>query len=170
MKRGSVSLSAVKHQVGFTLIEIMVVVVIIGLMVALLTINLSKDLDRLAGLEAERFQLIVDEVRDEAIISGDSFLLYIEPKNRSYYFDAARQGRINTNDGGLLDRRVLQEGLNVDWDVLEYVDDESTTDKVLISPLGEITPFNARFIGEEREYRVFINDDNQLEQEVGDAK
>jgi len=153
---------------GFTLIEVLVVVLIMGLMVALLTINLSRDLDRLARLEAERFLAIVNEVRDEAIIAGESFILTVGDKS-SYGFESARQGRLNSNDDGLLRRRVLQEGLEVDWEVFEDVGDENE-DRGLITSLGEITPFDARFIGEETEFHVFVNDENQLEQKIENAK
>jgi len=153
---------------GFTLIEILVVVVIIALMVALLTINLSRDLDRLARLEAERFLAIVNEVRDEAIITGETFILVVDSQS-SYRFEAARQGRSSSNDDGLLKPRVLQEGLEGDWEVFEDLDDEGE-DRVLITSLGEITPFNARFIGEEVEFHVFLNDESQLEQSIEKAK
>lgn len=160
----------VNKSAGFTLIEIMVVVVIIGLMAALLLVNLSRDLDRLARFEAERFLVVVNEIRDEAIISGESFFLLIDDGQSSYYFEAVREGRVNTNDDGLLDPRQLQQGLELDWEVFEDVDDETTQDRVLISPLGEITPFDAHFIGEESQYHVFVNDENQLEQRVEKAK
>ena len=155
---------------GFTLIEILVVIVIIGLMLALLTINLSRDLDRLARLEAERFLVIVNEVRDEAIIAGESYFLYVSDDNQaSYHFEPVREQRSNSNDDGLLKRRVLQKGLGLDWDVFEDIESESE-DRVLISPLGEITPFDARFIGEDSEFHVFVNDENQLEQSTDDVK
>ena len=53
---------------GFTLIEIIVVVAIIGIIVAFVVIKISRDTDRLASLEAKRFQALIYEVRDEAII------------------------------------------------------------------------------------------------------
>ena len=160
----------VSHNYGFTLIEILVVIAIIGLMLALLTINLSRDLDRLARLEAERFLVIVNEVRDEAIITGESYLLYInEDSQPSYRFEVARQQRSSSNDDDLLRQRVLQKGLALDWEIFEDIEAEGD-DKVLISPLGEITPFDAWFVGEDTEFHVFVNDENQLEQSNDDAK
>lgn len=156
----------VRHAAGFTLIEIMVVVVIIGLMVALLTVNLSRDLDRLARLEANRFMAIVNEVRDEAIIAGESFILTVDTKKTNYRFIATRE---NSNSGSddLLKLRALQEGIKLKWRVFDDISGESEP-SVVITPLGEITPFNIDFIGDETEFRVFVNDENQLER--GDAK
>jgi len=160
----------VNKTAGFTLIEIMVVVVIIGLMAALLLVNLSRDLDRLARIEAERFLVIVNEVRDEAIISGESFFLLIDDGQANYRFQAVREARVSTTDDGLLDRRSLEQGLELDWEVFEDVDDDTTQDRVLISPLGEITPFDARFVGEDNQYHVFVNDESQLEQRIEKAQ
>ena len=111
--------------------------------------------------------MIVNEVRDEAIISGESFILYVN--ETSYLFEAARTGSAKRNYDGLLKRRVIQEGVELDWDVFEDVDDDSE-DRVLISPLGEITPFDARFIGDDVEFHVLVNDENQLEQSTENAK
>ena len=151
---------------GFTLIEIMVVVVIIGLMVALLTVNLSRDLDRLARLESERFMAIVNEVRDEAIIAGESYILTIDDDNSTYKFSGTREGN-TTGADDLFKQRSLQEGLKLDWEVFEDVEAEGGSN-VVITPLGEITPFDARFVGDDTEFHVLVNDENQLER--SDAK
>jgi len=153
---------------GFTLIEIMVVVVIIGLMVALLTVNLSRDLDRLARLESERFMAIVNEVRDEAIIAGESYILIIDDDNSTYRFLGTREGSATDTDD-LFKQRSLQEGLTLDWEVFEDVETEGESN-VLITPLGEITPFDARFVGDDSEFHVLVNDENQLERSNAESK
>ena len=153
---------------GFTLIEIMVVVVIIGLMVALLTVNLSRDLDRLARLESDRFMAIVNEVRDEAIIAGESYILTIDDDNSTYKFSGTRtESAADTDD--LFKQRSLQEGLTLDWEVFEDVETEGVAN-VVITPLGEITPFNARFVGDDSAFHVLVNDENQLERLDAESK
>ena len=144
-------------------------VVIIGVMVAFVTVKLSRDLDRLARLEAQRFMAVVNEVRDESIIAGDAFVLTLDNKASVYRFSGVRDGRTGNLSDGLLKGRKLQTGLKLDWEVFETIEEEegdevSDKPRVFISPLGEITPFDARFIGDELEYHVFVNDDNQLEQ------
>lgn len=152
---------------GFTLIEIMVVVTIIGVMVAYLGISLSRDFDRLASLEAKRFHAIVDEVRDEAILTGEAYLLMVDKSSSTFSFAGARSDRQTNYDDGLLKQRTLEKGVAVDWEVFDQFDEDEDHDpKVLISPLGEITPFEVTFTGELNEYIVFINDDGQLERRV----
>lgn len=146
---------------GFTLIEIMVVVVIIGLLVALLSVNLSRDLDRLARLESERFMAIVNEVRDEAIIAGESYILTVDNSKSTYRFSGTREGSSAGTDS-LFKERFLQEGLKLDWEVFDDVETEGLSN-VIITPLGEITPFDARFVGDDSEFHIVVNDENQLE-------
>jgi len=153
-----------QRSAGFTLIEIIVVVAIIGVVVALIGVNLSRDTDRLARLEAQRFHVIVNEVRDEAIIAGGSFLLVINDRSNHYRFDSVGDTRQADANDGLLKVRNIEPGVTLDWDVFDQIEDVGTTPRVLISPLGEITPFDARFIGDENNYHVFVNDQNQLEQ------
>ena len=143
------------------MIEIMVVVLIIGLMVALLTVNLSRDLDRLARLESDRFMAIVNEVRDEAIIAGESYILTVDERNITYRFSGTREDSAAESDG-LFKARVLQEGIKLNWEVLEDISDEEVSN-VVITPLGEITPFEVSFIGDDITYKVLVNDENQLE-------
>jgi len=154
----SPTLSVGRRESGFTLIEIMVVVLIIGVMVALLTINLSRDLDRLARLEANRFLAIVGEVRDESIITGKVFVLTLN--ENVYEFSSGQEEGLILGDE-LFKPRSLQKGLEMDWEIFDDFNDENNS-RVLITPLGEITPFDARFIGEDTEFHVLVNEENEL--------
>jgi len=161
------SKTKLKRSAGFTLIEIMVVVVIMATIIAFVAVSISRDVDRLARLEAERFMLIVNEVRDEAIISGENFILSVDEKTGTYTFDAARSGRSTAQDDGLLRSRKIEQDVKLNWDVFEdFSDDSEEESRVLISPLGEITLFEARFGGDEQNVHIVVNDENLLEQEV----
>lgn len=160
-------------QAGFTLLEVMVVLAIIGLMIALVGINLQRDTNRLALLEAQRFMAVVNEVRDEAIIAGDSYFLILDGDDSGYHFTALR-GAQSLADDGLLKPRKLEQGVTIEWEVMEQFrqteedSDADIQDRVLISPLGEITPFDARFSGSEATYHVYVNDDYQLQRKADD--
>ena len=158
-----------KTQSGFTLIEIIVVVAIIGVMVAVIGITISRDTNRLARLEAERFHMIVNEVRDEAILSGESYLLQIDSDSEvpGYKFDAVRTGASGSQ---LLKRRDVKGGVELEWEVFddlgfgdgEEKEEAEVKPRAYISPLGEISPFNAQFKGEEQVYEVYVDEENQL--------
>lgn len=158
---------------GFTLIEIVVVLAIIGTMIAVIGFNLSNDTDRLARLEAERFLTVVGEVRDEAILVGENFFLLLDEKSMSYKFEGVRADRSTSLDDGLLRERIAGKGVELQWEVLDDLEDDPGDDRrpprVLITALGEITPFDAWFSGDEYEYHVFVNDENQLEQKTSNG-
>jgi general secretion pathway protein H len=158
------SAPANRQDAGFTLIEIIVVVAIIGIMVAMMGVSMSRDLDRLARLEAERFHLVVNDVRDEAVLSGESYFLEIDEDSASYRFESIRAGG---GDAQLLRKRGLKTGVKLEWEVLEQFnadedEDSNTPPRALISPLGEITPFSARFTGDESAFEVFVDEENRL--------
>jgi general secretion pathway protein H len=160
------SFKKIQQSHGFTLIEIMVVVVIIGLMASFLVVSVAQDLDRLARLESQRFMAVVNEIRDEAIIAGEAFVMVVDKKSRTYSFNSLRENRSIAQDDGLFKVRAVKKGLDLDWDVFEQFEQETNDDsapQVFISPLGEITPFDVRFGGEKLDYHVFINEENQLE-------
>ena len=148
---------------GFTLIEIVVVVAIIGIMVAMLGVSMSRDSDRLARLEAKRFHIIVNEVRDEAILAGEAYLLLVDQRSNSYHFAGVRAKRKTNFDDGLLKRRNVEPGVQLKWQVFsQFEEDADTEPRVLITPLGEITPFEASFLGDDTVTTIFINDKGQL--------
>ena len=164
-------ISSSKRALGFTLLEVMVVVAIMATMIAFVAVSLSSDADRLARLEAERFMLVVNEVRDEAIISGEHFILSVNEDGGSYQFNSSRSDRSTASDNGLLRTRSIKQEVELEWDVFDdFSNDNSDEDdqgpRVLISPLGEITLFEARFGGDEQDFLVVVNDENLLEQQV----
>lgn len=150
------------RQSGFTLIEIMVVVIIIGVMSVAVVSSLTGNNDREARLQASRFMAVVDEVRDEAIIAGDNFFLIVDDKAGSYRFESVRSQASSAGDS-LFKSRLVGEKVELDWEVFEVLDDGESSQNVLISSLGEITPFEARFEGTELSYVVVINEEGQLE-------
>jgi len=152
---------AIRDQQGFTLIEIMVVAIIIAIMSVAVVTSLTGANDREARLQADRFMAVVNEVRDEAIISGDSFILTVDERAGSYEFASIRSS--DSAQDSLLRQRNIDDQIELKWDVFEVFDDDSLASKVLISPLGEITPFEAQFEGTELSYAILLNDDGQLE-------
>ena len=151
------------HQSGFTLIEIMVVVIIIAVMSVAVVSSLNGNNDRAARLQANRFMAVVNEVRDEAVIAGDNFALIVDDKAGSYRFESARSV-VATGGDALLKNRVVDKNVTLDWRVFEVLEgDDKLEPKVLISPLGDITPFEARFEGTDLTYVISVDDEGQLQ-------
>lgn len=149
---------------GFTLIEIMVVVIVIAVVSVSVATTMGRSSDRSARLEAKRFMAIVNEVRDEAVIVGESFLLTMDEGSQSYQFARTRGASEGQAYDKLFKPRTIRDDVKLEWEVLEvFEEDAQAAPKVLISSLGEITPFEVRLGGDKNEYIVFVNDEGQLE-------
>ena len=153
------------RQSGFTLIEIMVVVFIIAIMSVVITLSLSDTSDRSARLQANRFMSVVNEVRDEAVIAGQDYALIVDEKSQVYSFRHARGSRGGDISGDVLFKdREVDPDVDVKWQVFEsFTDDDDALPTVLISSLGEITPFEMSFGGKKLRYTIFLNDEGQLQ-------
>lgn len=154
------------QQRGFTLIEIIVVTAIIGIMATFLVGALLQDNDRIAKLEAQRFVTVVAELQDEAVLAGTPFTL--ELNSHSYTIATALAESSAANQDSLLGERHLQDGVALTAKILaldtqlEGASDAPRRQQVLIDTMGEITPFEAFFIGDELRYRAYFNEEGQL--------
>lgn len=76
---------------GFTLIEVLVVIVIVGITLGLVTVNFSRDERVRLEESARRLALLVQFARDDAIVSGRSVALTAE--ETGYVFSQRQYGR-----------------------------------------------------------------------------
>jgi len=158
--------SECKHtrQRGFTLIEIMVVVIVIAVVSVAVATTVGRSTDRSARLEAQRFMAVVNEVRDEAVIIGLSYVLLVDDGAQTYRFESTRETNGSQSNDNLFKVRSVRDDVKIEWDVLEVIDtDPKAKPKVYISSLGEITPFEMRMSGDKHDYIVFVNDEGNLE-------
>ena len=80
-------MSVVLKNKGFSLIELMIVVLIIGVSTSLIVLTIDHSDDRLKS-ETQYLLAMIQLARDEAIITGQSFGLTIETSddNAEYFF------------------------------------------------------------------------------------
>lgn len=179
------SFPAISRSKGFTLIEVMVGVAIFAVLAGLIVGSIQSNVDRNAKLEAQRFIAVVNEVRDEALISGKTLILKLDEEAAVYSFevfgarDSQSEGDSGSNESNaedlLLRSRRLHKSVEVKWDLLDEIVDEDNEfdtgegesidiveERAFITALGEITPFEVRFRGEEVDFVVALNDDGVL--------
>lgn len=61
-----------RRERGFTLLEILVVLVIVGIVIGFISVNLTRSDDQLLAAEAERLALLLESARDDAIATGQA--------------------------------------------------------------------------------------------------
>lgn len=76
-----------KNTYGFSLIEVMVVLFMIGLSVAVVVLNYSgSDYDKELQKKAQRFQIVFDMASDYAVLNQVQLGLRVEPEKNQYFF------------------------------------------------------------------------------------
>jgi general secretion pathway protein H len=125
---------------GFTLIEILVVVVIIAVIVGLASVQLVRGPGDLVREESERLALLLRAAREEAILQGRVFAF--GAGRESYRFlRLERNGRLKVTSGDELFRpQRVAAGIVIELFQVEGAA-ETAQDGVVFLPSGELPVF-----------------------------
>lgn len=127
---------------GFTLIEILVVVVILGIMIAVVGPNLTRnDADR-ARDEADRFSALLEAARDQAILEGR--VLAFQGTEQGYRFlQLADNGKLAPVPDGPLSARELPAHVAMKFEVDGTAPDRRAA--LVLDPTGNLPVFTVTF-------------------------
>lgn len=127
---------------GFTLVEIMVVMIIMSVVFSLAAVNLMPGDDKTVVTEAARMALILEHAYEDASITGEPLGLALD--NNSYSFK-------KMDDGGrwidYQDDMFRKSAFEHDIVVEALIVDDAPVDAkrtLLLSPYGGDTPFTLR--------------------------
>jgi len=174
------SSKALKRQRGFTLLELIVVTLIMGLMVGM--INLSSGLSRQHDVqeEIERLAALIDLAAQESIFKSTE--IAIEFEDSSYRFLTLVDGEWRAIEADrILRERQLPAGLEIELfiegekeDVFSLgakEDKKNTLPRIFLFSSGELTPFEISLKGDDGDklYTLFGRINGELEIEKADA-
>lgn len=173
------------HQKGFTLIEILVVLVLLGLVSGVMLSGLGANSpQRKLQNEAFKVQQLFEQIRDEALLSNTEWGVLFElsdSENQGYRFLAYDEknrewipGQLPASRERNLPRWVYAE-LFIDNDdeklPLKAADEEKPIPHVLLLSTGETTPFQLKISLIDQEdiyYRVYADGVNDTQLVFGD--
>ena len=172
---GCVPVSPARRSAGFTLLELMVVLVLIGIIFSFAVLSLGgDDYAVLMEQETHRMMTLLGLASDEAVLRGDELaVLFAEDGYSFLILDEDQQWRATSEDG-LLKSYALPEGVDLrlevegeppiltatsidDIELLENDPDEDEEEElqpqVFILSSGEMTPFTVTFMSRQSRIR-----------------
>lgn len=135
---------------GFTLIEVLVVMLIIGIIVSFATLSVGRGTDKVVEEEARRLAGLVELAGQEAVLQSRELALRLAPGGYEFQmFDKDQWRRVTADD--TLRPRTLPDGvrleINIEGEVVKLGkkstngDASKTEPRVYLLSSGEITPF-----------------------------
>jgi general secretion pathway protein H len=168
--------TAKRHTVrGFSLIELLVVVAIVGVLALAVTLSIGGSAQRQLLREAERFQALIGQACEQAELSGREIGVIVGAGGYSFRMLGGTEWRDFPEDAPLRTRPWI-DGLRVDLSSEgRHVDLLATRDaapQLVCFSSGELTPFALTLeLGDAPRYRVSGADDATLKTErVGDLR
>ncbi len=137
---------------GFTLLEIMVVVLIIGVLLAMISLSVSPNPRTKLRDEATRLATVMQTAQEEAILQGKLFAINIGENGYAFY-EYGLGGMEAIAGDEILKPRELPENIRI----TEAVVDGPKVDKkiwILLYPTGELTAFGITFSDQDYHWSV----------------
>jgi len=162
-----------RHSAGFTLLELMVVLVLIGIITSFAVLSLRGDnISELMEQETRRLATLLELAGDEAVLRGEE--LAVNFTEDGYEFLVREEGRWQASkDDELLKAYTLEADIELRLEVegeppelsdiaaqqdedSEDDDEEDLTPQVYILSSGEMTPFTVIFMSLQSNYRYHL--------------
>jgi general secretion pathway protein H len=153
---------------GFTLLELLVVVLIMGVIVGLAGVQLMRNPGEVVRDESEHLALLLQAVREEAILQGRVFAF--GAGRESYRFmRLERDGKLKTaQDDELFRPRRLPLGVAIESLQIEGAEGEVSQKRgVVFLPSGDLPGFRILLAGSGTRWAVVGSPDGTIRAQAG---
>jgi len=155
------SLTCPKKQIGFTLLEVIIILIIMGTLFSLMSLSISSK-PSAAKQSATHLQQLLEFAHDDAMLKGQILAWKLEETQYGFYRYQDKKWLLIEND-----RILHQYPLSEELDYQLLIDDFSTekndsnAPQVMLLPDGLLTDFNLIISAKEsgERYRVFNRQD-----------
>ncbi|MEE8387125.1 MAG: GspH/FimT family pseudopilin [Acidiferrobacterales bacterium] len=131
-----------RQQTGFTLLEILVVMVLIAIIAGMVGVNLKSDPTATVREEAQRLALLLQTAQEEAILQGTLYAINLEP-TRYHFLRLDVEGVMkNIDTDALLRQRELPDGVKIVNVLINGADSEQEKKGFILTPLGDLPNFS----------------------------
>lgn len=153
---------------GFTLLEVLVVVLIIGIIVALAGAQLMRSPGEEVRDESEHLALLLQAARDEAILQGRVFT-FGAARDGYGFMRLERDGKLKVpKDDPLLRPRRLPPGVVIESLRIEGAESDGAQPKgVVFQPSGDLPAFRILLAGGGARWAVVGASDGSIRTEAG---
>jgi general secretion pathway protein H len=162
-----------KQQSGFTLIEIIVVLIIISVVLTVATISIGDPQVKRMKQTSERFTALIHLAKEQAIFNSQEYALSVWDSGYAFY-TLDQQGWVLLTDDRIFRERILPDGIEhelyLDGVKVVLSSEDKKKPQIYITSDGEVSPFQLNITDlDEWTYQINFDELGKFEIELVDA-
>ncbi len=139
---------------GFTLIELIVILLIITVVIGLIGLNLTRDASDQVRDEAQRLALVLQAAEEEAILNGRVYVLSLARDGYTFRTPDDKGKLVAVGNDELYRTHRLPAGIEISAAAVEGASADAGRLDLVIDPSGLLPPFRVEFRAGEVSWRL----------------